>query len=218
MTLSGFASRQGRSPVEAVLGWPTEGPPLFVGTGIESERVAALELLGRPEAIYVIDALTLAELVNLGVQEALAHLPKVLVSPVTKAKLEELLRDAEVDRSVATSAEVNGELALIEHDTRYHQRRVEFFKSVLEAVGRHCEVRPAYGELEAEGEPPRLAEVLQDEEMKVLLLATSCAASTCGCNNATLPNVSCAPRSAQSLRLPTDPLRYGRFSAVTSLG
>ncbi len=171
MTLAGFAGRQGRSPVEAVLGWPTEGPPLFVGTGIEAERVAALELLDRREATYVIDALTIAELVNLGVQEALGHLPKVLVSPVTKAKLEELLRDAEVDRSVATSTEVNGELALIEHDARYHQRRVDFFKSALAAVEKYCEVRPAYGELEAEGEVPGLAEVLQDDEMEVLLLA-----------------------------------------------
>ena len=170
MTLSGFAKRQGRSPVEAVLGWPTEGPPLFVGAGVEAERVAALELLARPDAVYVIDALTLAEFVNLGVQEALGHIPKLLVSPVTKAKLEELLREAEVDRSVATSTEVNRELALIEHDARYHERRVAFFKSVLAAVEQYCEVRPAYGDLEAEGEVLRLPEVLQDEEMEVLLL------------------------------------------------
>jgi hypothetical protein len=177
MTLSGFAKRQGRSPVEAVLGWPTEGPPLFVGTGIETERVAALELLTRPDAVFVIDALTLAEFVNLGVQEALGHVPNLLVSPVSKAKLEELLREAEVDRSIATSTEVNGELALIEHDSRYHERRVEFFKSVLAAIERYCEIRPAYGELEAEGEVPRLAEVLQDEEMEVLLLAKAAGAA-----------------------------------------
>jgi tetratricopeptide (TPR) repeat protein len=171
MTLSGFAQRLGRSTVEAVLGWPTEGPPLFVGTGLEVERVAALEQLERPDAVYVLDALTLAELVNLGVQEALCHLPKVLVSAVTKAMLEGFLREAEEDRSIATSAEVNGELALIEHDARYHARRIEFFKALLAAVEQYCEVQPAYGELDDEGEEPRLAEVLQDEEMEVLLLA-----------------------------------------------
>ncbi|WP_420996545.1 PIN domain-containing protein [Cupriavidus sp. 30B13] len=171
MTLSGFAECQGRSTVEAVLGWPTDGPPLFVGTGAEAERVAALELLARPDAIYVIDALTLAELVNLGLQEALGHLPKVLVSPVTKAMLEEVLRGAEEDRSVATSTEVNGELALIEHDACYHARRIEFFNAVLAAVEKYCEVQPAYGELEDEGEMPRLTDVLQNEEMEVLLLA-----------------------------------------------
>ncbi len=176
MTLSGFAKRQGRSPVEAVLGWPTEGPPLFVGTGIEAERVAALARLARPDSVFVIDALTLAEFTNLGVQQALEHLPKLLVSPVTKAKVEELLREAEVDRSVATSTEVNGELALIEHDARYHERRVAFFKSVLVVIEKYCEIRPAYGELEAEGEVARLADVLQDEELEVLLLAKAAGA------------------------------------------
>lgn len=171
MTLSGFAEHQGRSTVDAVLGWPAEGPPLFVGTGIEAERIAALELLARPDAVYVIDALTLSELVNLGVQEALGHIPKVLVSTVTKVMLEGFLREAEEDRSVATSTEVNGELAFIELDAHYHARRIEFFTALLAAVEKYCEVLPAYGELEDEGEMPRLADVLQDEEMEVLLLA-----------------------------------------------
>ncbi|NVI84065.1 hypothetical protein [Janthinobacterium sp. BJB401] len=171
MTLSGFSKRMGRSTVEAVLGWPTDGPPLFVGTGVEAERIAALELFARPDAAYVIDALTLAELVHIEVPELLAHLPKVLVSTVTKAMLEGLLREAKEDRSVATSTEVNGELAFIEHDARYHIRRIEFFAAILAAVEKYCEVQPAYGELGNDAEMSRLAEVLQDEEMEVLLLA-----------------------------------------------
>lgn len=171
MTLSGFSRRMGRNTVEAVLGWPTEGPPLFVGTGVEAERVAALELLARPNAVYVIDAVTVAELVNLNVQEVLGHLSKVLVSTVTKAMLEGFLREAEEDRSIATSTEVNGELTIIEHDARYRTRRIEFFINVLAAVDMYCEVQPAYGELEDDAEIPSLADVLQDEEMEVLLLA-----------------------------------------------
>lgn len=171
MTLAGFAERQGRSTVEVVLSWPTDGPPLFVGTGNVANRVAALELFARPQAVYVIDALTLAELVKLEVQEVLGHLPKVVVSTVTKAMLERFLREAEEDRSIATSTEVNGELAIIEHDARYRIRRIEFFKTLLTAVETYCDVQPAYGELEDEGEMPRLADVLQDEEMEVLLLA-----------------------------------------------
>jgi tetratricopeptide (TPR) repeat protein len=171
MTLSGFASRQGRTVVEVVLGWPTDGPPLFVGRETDTERIAALELIARPDAVYVIDALTLAELVNLEVQEVLRHLPKVLVSTKTKVMLEEVLREAEEDRSVATSTEVNGELAIIEHDARYHTRRIDFCKAVLATVEMYCEVQPAYGELENEGEMPRLVDVLQDEELEVLLLA-----------------------------------------------
>src|SRR5450830_519020 len=178
MTLSGFAKRQGRTIVEVVLGWPTDGPPLFVGTGADAERVAALELLARPDGVYVIDALTLAELVNLEAQEVLHHLPKVLVSTKTKVMLEEVLREAEEDRSVATSTEVNGQLSIIEYDARYHIRRIEFCKAILAALEMYCEVQPAYGELENEGEMLRLVDVLQEEEMEVLLLARA--------NNATV--------------------------------
>ena len=177
MTLSGFAALQGRSTVEIVLGWPAEVPPLFVGTGTEAERGAALDLLARPDAVYVIDALTLTEFVNLGVQEVLGHLPKVLVSTVTKVMLEGLLREAEEDRSLGTSTEVNGELAFIEHHARYHVRRMEFFKGLLGAVEQYCEVQPAYGELPNEGEVPSLADVLQEEEMEVLMLAKEAGAT-----------------------------------------
>lgn len=171
MTLSGLSSHMGRSAMEAVLGWPADGPPLFVGTGEAAEREAALARLARPDAVYVIDALTLAELVHLDIQEILAHLPKVLMSTVTKAMLEDALREAKEDRSVATSTEVNGQLAFIEHDAHYHIRRIEFFTAVLAAVETWCEVQPAYGELDDDPETSRLADVLQDEEIEVLLLA-----------------------------------------------
>lgn len=171
MTLSGFATRQGRSTVEVVLGWPIDGPPLFVGAGTEQERAAAVERLARPDSTYVIDSMTLAEFVNLGVQEVLKHLPKLLISPVTKAKLEGLLREAEESRSVATGGEVNGQLSIVEHGAHHHAQRIEFSKALLGAIDTYCEVRPAYGELENEGEIPRLSEVLSGEEMEVLLLA-----------------------------------------------
>ncbi|WP_312806943.1 PIN domain-containing protein [Comamonas sp.] len=171
MTLSGFAEARGHSVVEAVLGWPSNGPPIFVGSGVAAEREVALKLLARKDAVYVVDALTIAELVRLGVQEVLEHLPRVIVSPVTKGMLEERLREAEVDRSVATSTEVDGELAIIEHDATFHRIRLEFFQGVVAAVEKYCEVVPAYGELGVEGQLPRLADVLQDEEMEVLLLA-----------------------------------------------
>lgn len=176
-TLSGFSKRMGRNTVEAVLGWPSDGPPLFVGTGSEAERVAALELLARPDAVYVIDALTLAELVHLDIQELLAHIPKVLVTTVTQSMLEQFLRDAKEDRSVATTTEVNGQLAFIEHDAHYHTRRIKFFAAVIAAVDKYCEVQPAYGELGDDPDMSRLAAVLQDEEMEVLLLANTAKAT-----------------------------------------
>lgn len=173
MTIGGFAHLQGRAPVEAAIGWPVDGPPLFVATGTEEERAKGLALLERQDAVYVIDSLTLAELVNLGVQDVLSKLPKVLVSPVTKALFEQKLREAEDDRSIATTFEVGGELAFIEHGPTHHARRIEFCKELLSAVDMYCVVQPAYGELEASGDLPSLADVLQDEELEVLMLATA---------------------------------------------
>lgn len=175
-TLSGFAEFIGKSPMDVVWGWPSEGPPLFVGTGLETERIAALEMLAEPGVPYVVDALTVAELVRLDVQEVLAHLPNVLISPVTKAKLEARLRESEEDKSVGTSTEVNGEFAIIEHDAAFHRRRRDFFRAAVEAVEKYCEVTPAYGELGQDGDLARLAEVLQDEELEVLLLARAAGA------------------------------------------
>lgn len=170
-TLSGFAAFLGKSAMDVVWGWPSDGPSLFVGAGVEAERIAALEMLAEPDVPYVVDALTVAELVRLDVQEVLEHLPKVLISPVTKARLEARLREAEEDKSVGTSTEVNGEFAIIEHDTAFHRRNRDFFQAAVDAAEKYCEVMPAYGELGSDGDLPKLAEVLQDEELEVLLLA-----------------------------------------------
>jgi len=169
LTLLGFATLQGRDSIEVVLGWPHDAPALFVATGTEGERNAALELLRRTDATYVVDALTLAELVVIEAQEVLSLLPRVLVSPVTKESLEHQLRVAKESRSVATSTEIDGELAVIEHDKDHHKRQVEFLSAVLDVVEKYCEVVPAYGELE--GGETKLAEVLEQEEMELLLLS-----------------------------------------------
>jgi tetratricopeptide (TPR) repeat protein len=173
LTLGMLAKLQGRTPVDAAIGWPFEGPPLFVANGTEEERTRAFELLRRPGAIYVVDSLTIAELVNFGITATLAGLPQVLVSPVTKALLEERLRAAEGDRSIATTMEVEGQLAIVEHDAQCHQKRVALCKELLVCVETYCHVQPAYGELDLPVEHAALVDVLEDEEIEVLMLAKS---------------------------------------------
>jgi tetratricopeptide (TPR) repeat protein len=175
LTLLGFAALQGRDSTEIVLGWPHDAPALFTASGTVEERARAFELLQRPDAVYVIDALTLAEFVFLGVQELLGLLPRLLVSPVTKELLEHQLRQARESRSVATSAEIDGELAVIPHEKDHHKRRVEFLSAVLDALNEHCEVLPAYGEV-AEDEAA-LADVLEPEEMETYLLSKAMGAT-----------------------------------------
>lgn len=173
LTVGMFAKLQGRTPVEAAIGWPLEGPPLFVANGTEEERARAFELLRRTKAVYVIDSLTIAELVNFGITEILAGLPRVLVSPVTKALLEERLRAAESDKSIATTMEIDGQLAIVEHNAQYHQQRVALCRELLACVETYCQVQPAYGELDLPAEHAALVDVLEDEEVEVLILAKS---------------------------------------------
>jgi tetratricopeptide (TPR) repeat protein len=173
LTVGMFAKLQGKTPVEVAIGWPMDGPPLFVSHGTADEQSRARELLKRQDAVYVMDSLTIAELANLGIAEILAGLPRVLVSPLTKAILEERLRAAEDDRSVATTMEIGGELAIVEHNAQYHQKNVELCKALLAIVDQYCIVQPAYGELDLPSEHARIIEVLEDEEIEVLLLAKS---------------------------------------------
>lgn len=173
LTVGMFAKLQGRTPVEAAIGWPLDGPALFVANGTEEERIRAFELLKRPDAVYVIDSLTIAELVNFGITEILRGLPRILVSPVTKALLEERLRAAEDDRSVATTMEIEGQLAIVEHNDQHHQKKAALCKSLLEVVETYCLVQPAYGELDLSSEHAGLVDVLEDEEVEVLILAKS---------------------------------------------
>lgn len=173
LTAGMFAKLQGRTPVEAAIGWPLEGPPLFVASGTEEERTRAFNLLQRTDAVYVVDSLTIAELVNFGITQILGGLPRVLVSPVTKALLEERLRAAESDRSIATTMEIDGQLAIVERDAQYHQQRVALCRQLLACIETYCQVQPAYGELDLPAEHAALVDVLEDEEVEVLILAKS---------------------------------------------
>lgn len=171
MTLGGFSHYQGRSPVDVAIGWPTDGPAIFTSAGTAEERQEALELLARKDATYVIDSVTIAELVNLGVQELLGLLPKLLVAPVTKAILEARLTEETDRRSVGTAAEVDGRITVIELEERHREKRIEFANAMLAVVDKYCTVQPAYGELTISEDFHGLAEVLQHEELELLLLA-----------------------------------------------
>ena len=173
LTVAGLAALQGRSPVDLVTSWPLDGPSIFVATGTMGERDAALQLLEREDATYVIDSSTIAELVNLEMLEVLALLPRVLVTPQTKLMLQARVTEANNSRKVGTAAEFEGRLAIVEWAESYRRREVEFSGALLDVVERYCTVQPAYGECPSEGQFSGLREALQPEELEMLLLAQS---------------------------------------------
>jgi hypothetical protein len=167
----------GRSSVDVICSWPSDGPPIFVGTGLPTERDSALAVLARTNSSYVTDALTLTELVNFGVPEALAGLPKVYITPVTMGILEENLRDAEEDKSIGTAIDIGGQLNFIEFDDEYRELRITFAKELVEAAKKYCTVQPAYGELTPPENAPQFFDILTGEERELLLLAKDCSAT-----------------------------------------
>lgn len=176
-TLSGVAKMLGRSSIDVVTNWPSDAPPIFIGTGLVQEREDALCELTRTDAFFVTDSMTLTELVNFGVPEVLAALPKIYISPVTMEILENQLRNAEEDKSVGTAIDVDGQLGFIEHDDKHSKRRIAFAKELVDAANKYCTVQPAYGELTPPTEFPQFTNILSDEEREMLLLAKDCNAT-----------------------------------------
>jgi tetratricopeptide (TPR) repeat protein len=177
LTLSGFAEMQGRSPVEVATGWPLNVPPIFIDFGLAQERDGALATLDRNDAAYVTDAITLTELVNFGVPEVLAALPKVYISPITMGILEDNLRNAEEDKSIGTAIDIDGQLRFIEYDDRHREQRIAFARELVEVAKEYCIVQPAYSELTPPTEAPQFAGILKEEEREMLLLTKDCNAT-----------------------------------------
>ncbi|MFZ1546594.1 MAG: hypothetical protein WAT12_05775 [Candidatus Nitrotoga sp.] len=178
LTISRLAKMLGRSPIEIVIGWPSDAPPIFIGTGIAQEKNDALETLSRTDIFYVTDVLTLAELVNFGVQDVLAALPKLYISPVTMGVLKDFLRDSEAeDKSIGSAIDNDGQLGFIEYDDKFRERRIAFAKELVDVAKKYCTVQPAYSELTPPAEIPQFVEILNEEEREMLLLAKECNAT-----------------------------------------
>lgn len=170
MTLSRLATALGRSPVEVCAGWPSDGPPLFVGTGLAHEREAALEILRHPEVVVVADSTALSELARHDVGHALGAVPRLLVSAATKEVVDVLVAEAETDESFGTAFDNDGKLGFIEFDERRKKERLSFARAMAEILDR-CDVLPAYGDLGESENARGLAKVMGREEKEMLLLA-----------------------------------------------
>jgi tetratricopeptide (TPR) repeat protein len=172
ITLSILAKLVGANVIDLVLSWPMkDAPALFVIHGTVDEMQEADKLLGRAEASYVIDSLTLAELVNLECEDALAVLPKVYASTETRDVLRGRLDEARSDRSSGRAIDADGQLGYLPDTDADKARRVQFFERLLHALETYCEVVPAYGPENLPDDFRRSRDVLEDEEYALLLLA-----------------------------------------------
>lgn len=170
LTISLLAKAMGRSPIEICAGWPSNGPPLFVGAGTHSEREEALALLAQKEMVVVVDSTALTELALFGALKALDALPKILMSTATKETIDTFLHEVENDESFGTAFDNDGKLGFIEFDESRKQTRLEFARALVDVVSR-CEVAPAYVDIGSLGEAGEFANLLANEEREALFLA-----------------------------------------------
>lgn len=170
LTLGIVARMLGRSVVDVVTGWPNSGPKLFVSRGTTEDRQRSVQLLERPDAAYVVDAATIAELTRIGCQRALAVLPKVYCSTKTLEVLEVCLEEAQTVGESGSLLDDEGQMRFIEYSARDKKRRVTFLRSMVEAVRAHCEVIPAYGPDTLPDGLENAEEALEAEEYSAMLL------------------------------------------------
>jgi hypothetical protein len=170
LTLSLLAKAMGRSVIDICLGWQSNGPPLFVGAGLHSERDEAMALLAQKDLVVVVDSTALTELALFGALKALNALPKILISTATKETIDTFLHEIENDKSIGTAFDNDGKLGFVEFDESHKKTRLEFAKALVNVVSR-CEVAPAYVDIDPMGDAGKFAKLLTDEERETLLLA-----------------------------------------------
>ena len=170
ITLGILGKLLGRSVVDMVSGWPSDAPPLFVCAGTKDQREAAVELLQRHDAEYVVDAATVAELASLDCLAALAALPRVYISTKAVETLEARLEEAKLERSGGQMFDDNGTMRFVEYTNQDRERQTAFIQSMVDAVRQHCVMAPAYGPEEFPADLERAQDVLEDEELAALLL------------------------------------------------
>lgn len=173
LTLSLFSDAVGRSTVEACLGWPEDGPPLFVGAGLAEERVSAMGLLAEKARLLVTDASALAELARFGLGDALGVLGTVLATPRTVEIVSAFCEDEESDRAFGTAFDVGGRLGFSELTVEHKAARRRFAGVLKETLETRCVVEPAYGDAGETDDQRSLGKLLSKEELDAILLAKS---------------------------------------------
>lgn len=136
----------GTNPIQLLLEWPSKLAPLFIGVGSEDERQSAFGILRAGRQRYVIDLLTIAELVRLGVAPAVgALIGKPLVAQTQREHLLIILAGLGEPRESANLSEQDGRLRMVDVPGWYYTRRKRLLEAILAFVDGACDVVPTTG-------------------------------------------------------------------------
>ncbi len=169
--VSVLAKLIGSDTVSLLIDWPYKEVSLFVGLGTQEERDAAVGLIREGLHRYVMDLLTLAELLRQGCFDAVVSLLGVPLVPETvREHLKILLQFADKEYGVATLGAQDGDLIYNEIPDGLGAAREHFLHDLLKAIDEKCEVVPTLGPHQISDQLLSLSYSLDNDTLDALYL------------------------------------------------
>jgi len=174
-----LAKSLGTDPVTLMFEWPYKEVPFFVGSGTHQERENSVKLIKENKARYVLDLLTIAELVSRKCFDSITKLTgRPLVPSTVREHLLMLIELANAPRESASIRENNGQLIMNDIPPKYHENRLSFLLEMQSCIDNFCEVVVTTGPQEVTDAHRLAAEALDHDSLDVIYL--------CNERNATL--------------------------------
>ena len=142
-----IAALLGSDPIKILLDWPYKLTSLFVGQGSAEERSNSSTLL-KGGSRFVVDLLTLAEIVSLRVGPAVVAVTgRPLLAQTQFQYLLQLgeMASSAIDDKSAMLSEHNGRIRLEMVPAAYRSRRSRFLRAMIDFVSQHCDIVPTVG-------------------------------------------------------------------------
>lgn len=169
--ISMLARAVGSDPVTLLLDWPFREATLFLGIGTHEERDTAVKVLREGGRRYVLDLLTIAELVQRkSFDAALGTLGRPLVPQTVREHLLILMQFVDKPRPSASLGEQDGRLQMTDTPSAYYENREGILREMLRCIDDHCEVVPTAGPQEVTDIHQFLAEALDNDSLDALYL------------------------------------------------
>jgi hypothetical protein len=169
--ISILAKAIGSDPVTMLFDWPSREGTLFVGIGTREERDTAQKVLRQNGRRYVLDLLTIAELVQRKCFDAaLRLLGRPLVPQTVRERLLVLIHFVDKPRPSGSLSEQDGHLQLTETPSAYYEHREAILREMLRSIDDRCDVVPTAGPRDITDVHRFLAEALDNDTLDALYL------------------------------------------------
>jgi len=166
-----LARALGTDPVTLILDWPYKEATLFVSLGTQEERDSCIEELRSSGRRYVLDLMTLAELVR---RHCFGAATRVLGRPLVPQTAREhllLIRQlVDAHGPSSTITEHDGHLVLTDTPPRHYAERAAFLAEMLQRIDTDCEVSATAGPSEVTAEHRVLASALDGDSLDAIYL------------------------------------------------